>query len=136
MDNSNDGSSGAASAQAAMEIIQKSIDAMAQLTARNLDTMASSTQLANQRLQSAVHDVAAFAQASLARSAAAISAMSGVTSPVQLLQIQTEFARAQFDATRSELALFAAAAFAPTGATTASSAVAASAPTKSERAGK
>lgn len=93
----------AINADAAVELGQKSIEAITQLTQQNLDLMLTVTNLTAKRIQAAVGDAAKFTRQNLERSSEFVRAIGQVTSPSELLQVQADFAHVQFGALRAEL---------------------------------
>lgn len=106
MDTKTDGHGAPKSADEAIESGLRSIDAIADLTRQNMEAMLSIASVANQSLQELVGDVAAFSRKNVERTAAAAQAMTTVTSPADLAQLQADFARTQFEAAIAEMAKF------------------------------
>jgi hypothetical protein len=106
VDTKTDGHGAPKSADEAIESGLRSIDAIADLTRQNMEAMLSIASVANQSLQELVGDVAAFSRKNVERTAAAAQAMTTVTSPADLAQLQADFARTQFEAAIAEMAKF------------------------------
>ena len=103
MDKDAKGPSGLPSAEIAIALGQKSIDAMADLTRRNMDVMLAVAEVTNQGIQAVVSDMTDFSRRSLERTSMTARAMTAVTSPADLIRLQTEFAQAQFEAARAQM---------------------------------
>ncbi len=94
-----------------LELGQKSINAIADMTRQNMEMMLAVAQVATQSFQSVVGDVADFSKKSVERASVAARAMTAVTSPAELAQLQADFANIQFEATRAEISKYAEAMF-------------------------
>ena len=103
MDNDAKGPSGPLSAETAIALGQKSIDAMADLTRRNMDVMLAVAEVTTQGVQAVVSDMTDFSRRSLERTSMTARAMTTITSPADLIRLQTEFAQAQFEAARAQM---------------------------------
>lgn len=106
MDTRTDGQGAPKNADEAIELGQKSINAIADLTRQNMEVMMAVAHVATHSFQAAIADVADFSKKSLERAAVAARAMTTVTSPSELAHLQTEFAKTQFEAARAEMLKF------------------------------
>ncbi len=106
-----DGRAAPQSANEAIESGLRSIDAIADLTRQNMQAMQSVVEVVNQSFQDMLGDVADYSRQNLERTSVAARAMTTATSPAELAQLQSDFARTQFDAAMKEMAKLSAAMF-------------------------
>ena len=87
----------------AAELGLRSIDAVAGMTRQNMETMLTVAHGAVQGFEAMMTELAAFSRDSLERAASAGRAMTAVTSPGELQQMQAEFSRQQAEAAMAEM---------------------------------
>lgn len=92
-----------ASTRDAAEIGLRSMDAVAEMTRQNMETMLSVAQGAVRSFETMTTELAAFSRASAERTTNALQAMTAVTSPGDLLKMQADFSRQQMEAAMAEV---------------------------------
>lgn len=81
----------------------KSIDEAATHARGNVEALLASSRAASQGIESIAREVAEFSRKSFEETTAAARAMTTVKTPNELLQLQNDFAKSQFDASVAEL---------------------------------
>ena len=81
----------------------KSLDEMGTMAKGNVEALLASTKAATAGLEAIAHQVADFSRKSFEETTAAARAMTTVKSPNELMQLQSDFAKTQFDAAVAEL---------------------------------
>jgi phasin family protein len=92
-----------AKSREAIEQGMKSIDEMTTMARGNVEALLASTKAATSGLESIAHQVADFSRKSFEETTAAARAMTTVKTPNELMQLQNDFAKTQFDAAISEM---------------------------------
>jgi phasin family protein len=87
----------------AIEQGMKSIDEVTTMARGNVEALLASTRAATTGLESIAHMVADFSRKSFEETTAAARAMTTVKTPNELLQLQNDFAKTQFDAAITEM---------------------------------
>ena len=90
-------------ASATAEAGLQSIDAVAAMTRQNVETMLTVAHGAVQGFEDMITELAAFSRDSFERAASAGRAMTAVTSPNELLQMQADYSRRQTEAAMAEM---------------------------------
>lgn len=93
----------AAKSREAVEQGMKSIDELTTLARGNVEAMLASARAATSGIETLAQHVADFSRKSFEDTTAAARAMASVKTPNELLQLQNDFAKTQFDAAISEL---------------------------------
>ena len=81
----------------------KSLDEMSTMAKGNVEALLASTKAATAGLEAIAHQVADFSRKSFEETTAAARAMTTVKTPNELMQLQSDFAKTQFDAAVAEL---------------------------------
>lgn len=92
-----------AKSKEAIETGMKSLDEMTAMARGNVEALLASTKAATTGLESIAHQVADFSRKSFEETTAAARAMTTVKTPNELMQLQNDFAKTQFDAAISEM---------------------------------
>ena len=87
----------------AIEHGMKSVDEMAGLARGNVEAMLASSRAAAQGIEAIAREVAEFSRKTFDETAAAARAMSTVKTPNELMALQNDFAKTQFDAAVAEM---------------------------------
>ena len=87
----------------AIESGMKSLDEMTAMARGNVEALLASTRAATSGLESIAHQVADFSRKHFEETTAAARAMTTVKTPNELMQLQNDFAKTQFDAAVSEM---------------------------------
>ena len=87
----------------AIEQGMKSLDEMSTMAKGNVEALLASTKAATAGLEAIAHQVADFSRKSFEETTAAARAMTTVKTPNELMQLQSDFAKTQFDAAVAEL---------------------------------
>lgn len=87
----------------AVEQGMKSLDEMTTMARGNVEALLASTKAATSGLEAIAHQVADFSRKSFEETTAAARAMTTVKTPNELMQLQNDFAKTQFDAAISEM---------------------------------
>lgn len=93
----------ASKSRAAIEQGMKSADEIAGMARGNIDAMLASSRAAAQGIEAIAREVADFSRKSFEETTAAARAMTTVKTPNELLQLQNDFAKTQFDAAVAEM---------------------------------
>ena len=93
----------AAKSREAVEQGMKSIDELTAMARGNVEAMLASARAATSGIETLAQHVAEFSRKSFEDTTAAARAMASVKSPNELLQLQNDFAKTQFDAAIGEL---------------------------------
>ena len=81
----------------------KSLDEMSAMAKGNVEALIASTKAATAGLETIAHQVAEFSRKSFEDTTAAARALTTVKTPNELMQLQSDFAKAQFDAAVAEM---------------------------------
>ncbi len=81
----------------------KSLDDMQSMAKGNVEALLASAKAATTGLETIAHQVAEFSRKSFEDTTAAARAMTTVKTPNELMQLQSDFAKAQFDAAVAEM---------------------------------
>lgn len=92
-----------AKSKEAIETGMKSLDEMSAMARGNVEALLASTKAATTGLETIAHQVADFSRKSFEETTAAARAMTTVKTPNELMQLQNDFAKTQFDAAISEM---------------------------------
>lgn len=92
-----------AKSKEAIETGMKSIDEVTTMARANVEALLASTRAATSGLESIAHMVADFSRKSFEETTAAARAMATVKTPNELMQLQNDFAKTQFDAAITEM---------------------------------
>ena len=87
----------------AIEHSMKSVDEMAHMARGNVEAMLASSRAAAQGIESIAREVADFSRKTFDETTAAARAMTTVKTPNELMQLQNDFAKTQFDAAVAEM---------------------------------
>lgn len=93
----------ASKSREAIEHGMKSVDEMAGMARGNVEAMLASSRAAAQGIEAIAREVSDFARKSFEETTAAARAMTTVKSPNELMQLQNDFAKTQFDAAVAEM---------------------------------
>ncbi len=93
----------ASKSREAIEHGMKQVDEFAGLARGNVEAMLASSRAAAQGIEAIAREVADFSRKSFEETTAAARAMTTVKTPNELLQLQNDFAKTQFDAAVSEM---------------------------------
>lgn len=81
----------------------KSLDEMSTMTKGSVEALMASTKAATAGLEAIAHQVADFSRKSFEETTAVARAMTTVKTPNEFMQLQSDFAKAQFDAAVAEM---------------------------------
>ena len=93
----------AAKSREAAEQGMKSLDELSQMARGNVEAMLASSRAATAGLEAIAHQVADFSRKSFEETTAAARAMTTVKTPNELMQLQNDFAKTQFDHAVAEM---------------------------------
>ena len=93
----------AAKSKEAMEQGMKSLDEMSATAKDNVEALLASTKAATSGLEAIAREVADFSRKSFEETTAAARAMTTVKTPNELIQLQNDFAKTQFDSAVAEM---------------------------------
>lgn len=92
-----------AKSKEAVETGMKSMDELSAMTKGNVEALMASTKAATAGLETIAHQVAEFSRKSFEDTTAVARAMTTVKTPNEFMQLQSDFAKAQFDAAVAEM---------------------------------